>query len=241
MWYPAKPDAPVLDVESVICSLDWWCRERELGVYQGYHVGEVPERPRVYNGQKVKPNANGLHRCGTEEEWRDGAVFDPTLNRPRRADGLPTCCGEMPVGMVMGGRAITQRPVGGPIVGGRSRVLAPGITYGGGDFFVNGTDFPAAGWAGNAGFSGEYLMSHFYTVGATYKFQLWAPTDLSSVRIGGNGLFGGGVWFNDFADPSAGYFEWTQTIPSSTIRDSYWLVTKPDTNPRNYVTMVSRV
>ena len=118
-WYPANKGAPCLDVESVFVSLDNWCQERELGVYTGYKVGEVPLRDRTYNGAKPKPNANGQHRCGTDEEWHDGAVFAQAVDRPRRADGLPSCCGELPAGIVIGGKALTGGIRGGVLFSGR--------------------------------------------------------------------------------------------------------------------------
>lgn len=117
-WYPCKPDAPALSVPSVISSLDWWVQERDLGVFAGYKVGEVPGAPRTYNAAKVNPAATGLHRCGTEEQWRDGASFDPAGNFPRRADGLPKCCGGQPAGMLIGGRAFVTPPPTGVMIGG---------------------------------------------------------------------------------------------------------------------------
>lgn len=122
-WYPCKPDAPAIDTPSVISSLDWWVEERPLGVYFAYPVGEVPEAPRRFNGLKVKPKADGKHRCGTEDEWANGAVFDPTVNRVRRADGLPICCGGVPPGVVIGGRSMIPVSNPGVVIGGKSVVI----------------------------------------------------------------------------------------------------------------------
>ena len=240
-WYPCKPDAPVLGVESVFVSLDWWVQERELGVYTGYDVGEVPLAARTYNGLKVKPNANGLHRCGTDEEWRDGAEFDPFLNRPRRADGLPTCCGEMPVGVVVGGFMAAPPVNGGPIVTGRSVVFLCGTLYGGGDIYDHTTHGAYVGFRSEPGFSVDWLMMSNIIPGNTYRFRLWAPTDVTFVRVGGGGLFGGGAWFHDFTPTSAGYFEWDQTIPASLFTLAYWELFKPDFGSRGYVCSVEQL
>ena len=93
IWYPALPNAPVLGFPSAISSLNWGVEERDIGVYCGYRVGEVPTAERKYTNQKPKPAARGGHVCGTPEDFADGAVYDPDAPPiPYRPDGLPQCC-----------------------------------------------------------------------------------------------------------------------------------------------------
>lgn len=137
VWYPAKKDAPVLSVPSVVCSLDWWVQERDIGIYHGFEVGEVPGAKRSYNSQKVHPDADGLKFCGTEDDFANGAAFDPNVRRFRRTDGLPTCCGGVPPGVVIGGRAGPPPLNPGVVVGGSAQQIA-GVQSGRGSFVVGG-------------------------------------------------------------------------------------------------------
>lgn len=241
MWYPAKPDAPVLDTPSVIASLDSWVQERPLGIYTGYKVGEVPGATRTFNSAQVKPQANGQHRCGTEDEWANGAVFADATPRPRRADGLPTCCGEMPAGVVVGGPVLTEIGTARAVLGGRFVIKLAGTVFGGGDFFHPATEGPIAVFVSDVGSGVDWLMMDGVNPGETWRFTLRAPTDLTGVRIAGTATFGPGAWFNDFADPTAGNFTWTQTQTTGPSPYAWWELFKPDTNRRDYTVTAEKL
>lgn len=107
VWYPADPDAIVLPFPSVVTNLEEMVMERSLGIYAGWPVGEVPGALRPYNAQTVKPLTGRGRYCGTPSMFRNGAYYDPDVNRPKRPDGLPLCCGEIP-GLVQ----FTYQPFG---------------------------------------------------------------------------------------------------------------------------------
>ena len=128
-WYRVPPEWGTLGVPSPINSLDWnavpWTKTG---------VGEVYGAPRtfVYGG----PPAGGpfAHRCGTDEEFREGQAFDPFGRRTvYAANGLPVCCQpDAPIvidgGIEIGGSAditvIPPSPVTGGIeIGGSADVV----------------------------------------------------------------------------------------------------------------------
>lgn len=131
VWYPCAPGARDLKYPSVVSSLDNWVQERDLGVYSGYSVGEVPGAPRRYNAQKAKPGFTGENPCGTAEMFADGALFGDQHAEPRNAAGLPVCCGGVPQGVVIGGRVEFPPRGSGVLVGGRVEPSSPVIPTGG--------------------------------------------------------------------------------------------------------------
>ncbi len=62
---------------------------------------------RVTTTHMVAPANSGKgHYCGTEEDFREGAVFDPDLHVEYRNNGLPKCCpGDPEGGVGLGGRS----------------------------------------------------------------------------------------------------------------------------------------
>lgn len=98
VWYPALPTAKVLPFPTFVHNLEEDVWERPLGIFLGRDVGEVIGAPRSYNGEQAKPNTGKGNWCGTAEMFRNGASYDPDVNIARRADGLPVCCGTLPVG-----------------------------------------------------------------------------------------------------------------------------------------------
>lgn len=115
-WYEALPGAPCLDVPSFLTPLDWFVQERSLGVFQDLDIGEVADSPRPYRAFKANKCATGKHRCGTADEWANGATYDPSRVIPRNGDGLPACCPCDPPAILIGGRSFF-RPEKGLVMG----------------------------------------------------------------------------------------------------------------------------
>lgn len=140
VWYPCLPDAPDLGIASPFLSRDWEVTEDAWGIPDDPGPGEVGGAPRVFNRKQPIPAATGAHRCGTDEEWRKGALYNP--DRPPvlyRPDGLPTCCapgrgllwfGARPAprgGVLWFGPQINS--VVGTVDCTAAPVLAPGVVY----------------------------------------------------------------------------------------------------------------
>jgi hypothetical protein len=67
--------------------------------------GEVFNEPRPYNAATKLLGLKYDHVCGTEEQFAEGAIYDPTLNVLYDEQGLPLCCNGPAVpffGLVMG-------------------------------------------------------------------------------------------------------------------------------------------
>lgn len=90
-WYRAADDAPSLPFPSAVMSLDWLDNgydEPWLG-----EVGEVWGEPRPYSFKGTPVGLTYDHICGTEEDFAEGAVFDPDREVKYDEQGLPLCCG----------------------------------------------------------------------------------------------------------------------------------------------------
>jgi len=95
VWYPALPSAPDLGMWSNINQESW---DRDQWDAYGRPLTTQPVQP--WNREKEKPLAFGVHHCGTEQDFREGGVYDPSLPPVEyRPDGLPTCCGLVFVGL----------------------------------------------------------------------------------------------------------------------------------------------
>lgn len=117
VWYPAQKGAPVLGMPSVIAVPDWddiyWDWEGSVGEYTA---------PRTYSNEKPKVFADYDHVCGTEEDFREGCLFDADSPEVKYgAQGLPACCNPVVVA------------AGGVVVGGSGDVafIPPPLVYGG--------------------------------------------------------------------------------------------------------------
>jgi len=96
VWYPARPDAPLLGRPSVINSLYW---EEDREDWLPTSAGEVYGEARDYNHERVKPTAVGIHFCGTDSDWENGGTLDDSLPDVEYGpDGLPLCCGSILAG-----------------------------------------------------------------------------------------------------------------------------------------------
>jgi len=87
-WYPADLTKGPLPFPSRISSHDWATEPHRT---EG--VGEVWNTDRDFNHAKNLGPIPGPHVCGTEDEFRNGEVFDPA--RPTmeyHASGIPKCC-----------------------------------------------------------------------------------------------------------------------------------------------------
>jgi len=171
VWYPAKPDAPVLPFTSSVLSLDW-----TDDPWLDTPLGEVPGAPRVYNRQTVKPLAGGNHQCGTPDDFEWGAHYDP-LRPPilYRPDGLPWCCGNALVG------------IGGGAGGGLGTVTVTGVLVGsgGGAGGGLGTVYYSPLLVGSGGGAGGGLGTVYY----------------SPLLVGSGGGAGGGLGTVSYTPP----------------------------------------
>lgn len=237
VWYPAKPGAPCLAVPSVVCSLDWWKHESELGIFTGYKVGEVPDRPRTYNGEKVKPLADGTHRCGTDEMFHDGAAFDPNVNRPKRPDGLPTCCGDVVPGVAVGGKAPTTWAYGGVGVNGSQTLALGGNACSSAGLWNLTTTSNVALVSVNPGFGASWTKVLGLATGRTYRFRFWLQDTTSTVdAVAFLSCFFGGVAIGA-AGPGASYYEFTGVVPAG-YPDKYIRVFNTTTGVKNFFVQV---
>lgn len=91
-WYRAAPDAPPLGRSTAFMSLDWLESAPDQPWYP--NPGEVygAERPYSFKGELISPTYD--HVCGTDEDFRLGAVFDPDRDVQYDEQGLPLCCGQ---------------------------------------------------------------------------------------------------------------------------------------------------
>lgn len=83
--------APPLGRESGISSLDWsqfFYDNRELPL----NPGEVPNAARLFSPWRAPVFLDYSHVCGTDDEFRDGATFDPDREVIYDEQGLPACC-----------------------------------------------------------------------------------------------------------------------------------------------------
>jgi hypothetical protein len=89
-WTVARPDAPTLPFASAICNLamelEWTKSEGGLGeVWNGYG--------RSASWRTTPAGINGDHLCGTEADFTEGGVYDPTAPpQLYGAYGWPVCC-----------------------------------------------------------------------------------------------------------------------------------------------------
>ena len=102
-WFEAAPDAETLPFESVILRTDW-----EIDPWMDAPVGEVSGAARSTDLTRAPRGSGRGHVCGTEEEFREGAHYDPDAPPVLYGgSGLPHCCGLWPVlrgGAGAGGR-----------------------------------------------------------------------------------------------------------------------------------------
>lgn len=98
-WYRTAPGAPDLGRTTSFMSLDW-TSSTETRVYPSYtdepwlqRPGEVFGEPRPYSPRPVPIGLTYGHVCGTDEEFNDGAEYDPERNVDYDEQGLPLCCG----------------------------------------------------------------------------------------------------------------------------------------------------
>lgn len=92
MWYPAAPGAAHLDRPTAFLSRNW-----DDDFYALSGPGEVYDTPRVYNHQRERLGL-GDHVCGTDEDFAQGAEYDPQAPPIEYdADGIPLCCDRVDV------------------------------------------------------------------------------------------------------------------------------------------------
>lgn len=121
IWYPALPDAPLLDTPSMVSN-----SYLDPDAFFFLPGGEVYGAERVFSPERTKPGALGGHTCGTPEDFAEGCQFDlegPTVEY--RTDGLPNCCGQAVVaagGGAAGGRVAVS--VVNPVVPGTTCITA---------------------------------------------------------------------------------------------------------------------
>ena len=89
--YRAEVGAPDLGRESSFMSLDWLDPQYDGDLFEG--VGEVEGAPRPYSFHGALIGADYAHVCGTDQEFRRGAQFDPTIDVKYDEQGIPLCCG----------------------------------------------------------------------------------------------------------------------------------------------------
>jgi len=128
-WFEAAPDAETLPFESVILRTDW-----EIDPWMDAPVGEVSGAARSTDLTRAPRGSGRGHVCGTEEQFREGAHYDPDAPPVLYGgSGLPHCCGLWPVlrgGAGAGGHAALV--VMGGIVGGtcdEPALCELGVTY----------------------------------------------------------------------------------------------------------------
>lgn len=104
-WYPALPDAPVLDRPSFV-SLD-----SEPFPWAKSGFGEVYNAERPWSPRKAVDGALGVHVCGTDEQFSRGASYDPDIEPIVYGEnGLPACC-DVPDGIQGGVELSGSDPV----------------------------------------------------------------------------------------------------------------------------------
>lgn len=87
-WMEAAPDAEVLPFPSVILS-----RQQEQDDWLPIEPGEVADALRTTTLERAPAGTGTGHICGTEEEFNNGEVFDPTREPLQYGSyGLPLCC-----------------------------------------------------------------------------------------------------------------------------------------------------
>lgn len=91
-WYRVSESAPPLGFPSAFMSAQW-----EPFPERPRNVGEVYPTTPVYHRPGEVGGFVGGHVCGTEEDFQIGAKFDPSVNVVYDADGIPTCCGRLPM------------------------------------------------------------------------------------------------------------------------------------------------
>lgn len=88
-WFPAAPGALPLGRVSNITNPFW-----EMDQFE-YSDGDLPLSSVVPTGKPiVRPGTGRGHVCGTDEDFREGGLYEP-LEPPATygVQGLPTCCG----------------------------------------------------------------------------------------------------------------------------------------------------
>lgn len=98
-WYKAAPGAPVLGRGTSFMSLDWTSETTKVinpnwpDLPWEQRPGEMFEAARPFSPWPTPIGLNYAHVCGTEDEFIDGAVFDPGREVKYDEQGLPLCCG----------------------------------------------------------------------------------------------------------------------------------------------------
>lgn len=200
VWYVAREDAPAITVPTPFVSSEWDRAEKELGFPYHDGPGEVWNARRRFNGRRAPAAATGAHRCGTDDEWRNGALWNPA--RPPvlyNADGLPTCC----------------VPGGGLFFGGGPRQFAGGLYFtnaaaepGGGLYF--GSAPPAPG--------GGLYFGSVPTGGYATRYQVTAGEGAPTIMLRGDP----GPLFYHWWYPNPGDPEYRLTSPEVTGLPGLW-------------------
>jgi hypothetical protein len=119
-WIRCQPGAPVLGFESAFQPLRWEANPELAG-----GVGEVFNEPQPFDPGLPIPGAMGQKVCGTEDEFKNGAVYDPDAPPVEYTpEGLALCCSSPPGGLEIGGAAVVPG-AGGVSLGGFAGVLSP--------------------------------------------------------------------------------------------------------------------
>lgn len=111
-WYFVPEANGTLQKDSRIESLDW---TTDPWTWTG--VGEVYGAPRLYDTRQPPLILPTNHVCGTDRDFAEGEILNPTLPPTVYAnDGIPTCCRPPLQGLLIGGGAVevTGAPAGGP-------------------------------------------------------------------------------------------------------------------------------
>jgi hypothetical protein len=166
-WYPTLANAVALPFPTEVNRREWDDDNYDQPILD--QVGEVFGAVKKINHMLPIPGADGQHVCGTADQFRYGAVYDPTANYPMRADGLPVCCpGAVPKGIVWGG---AQRPAPGM-----------GFVWGGqgGTLATLGQESCVNALAGGAGHAGEPSFGFITPTDGPTQTEEWWYYDVQS-------------------------------------------------------------
>jgi hypothetical protein len=87
-FYEALPNAPTLGIWSVV-----YCSENDAVKWPPQGVGTIRRTPFGFTGATSPAGLLFDHICGTEDEFANGAIYDPARPpAPIGAQGLPLCC-----------------------------------------------------------------------------------------------------------------------------------------------------